>query len=306
MYANGNYGYSNSNTIEFSVPKDSYVYYSINNAYSGGFTYVPTPSSGGIYAYSSGETVYINFVQEITIYFKEKNLPGGTYWSMSVDGTSNGGYTQWNGQSNELSFLVPKGEYFIYSIDPAYSGGTTYKAVPSSGSYYAGYNGEVFYAVFYPVIWIHFKESGLPQGTYWSMTAGGAYNGTRTNELGFQVVKDSWFSFTVYEATASNGLTYVGEPSSGSEYASYAGEVYMIKFVPIYGIKFVETGLPSGVQWWVILNGTYNSTDAPNPIGFKEVSNQSYYFTVKTNFWYQGVYYVANPNASYVYIYKNN
>jgi hypothetical protein len=119
--------------------------------------------------------------------------------------------------------------------------------------------------------------TGLPLGTYqWSINP---------------VVYDG------YQAVPYSG-SFVLSNSSGqvSVVVSYGGQLYTV--------TFTESGLPSGITWWVDFNGFNQSATTPNPIVFTDVPQGTFSYSSGPNPYYppgtSGVRYYDNSSSGSV------
>lgn len=121
-----------------------------------------------------------------------------------------------------------------------------------------------------------FRESGLPSGTAWSVTANGVPKGGNSSSLWFDEPNGT-YSFAV-----GNIPGYTVTPSSGSVTVKGASVSQAISFTPVaattYPVTFTESSLPAGTSWSVTLGGSTRSTTA-GTIAFNE-TNGTYAYTV--------------------------
>ena len=123
---------------------------------------------------------------------------------------------------------------------------------------------------------LSFKESGLPAGTDWSVTANGISQESNTPSISV-VEPNGTYAYTVGAVSG-----YTASPSSGSVTVNGASQTVAITFKPsasaTYAVTFSESGLPSGTTWSVTLNSqTMSSTTST--ITFSE-PNGTYAYTV--------------------------
>ena len=123
---------------------------------------------------------------------------------------------------------------------------------------------------------LSFKESGLPAGMDWSVTANGISQESNTPSISV-VEPNGTYAYTVGAVSG-----YTASPSSGSVTVNGASQTVAITFKPpasaTYAVTFSESGLPSGTSWSVMLNSqTMSSTT--NTITFSE-PNGTYAYTV--------------------------
>ena len=266
--------------------------------------------------------------------FTETGLPNGTFWWVGIHGPwghwfvpappGPGAQPQdfglgWNGStSSSVGFSLPNGTY-AYQIGSAHANGTLYGASPVSGT--ISVNGTnvstavtFAAATFYAVT---FTESGLPNGTFWSVHVQGAgwggswgpsartpsanpgsWNGSTNGSIGFQL-PDGTYPYFVPPAWSSNG-TYLASPEFGTLTVNGSAMTVSVSFsIPVaYEITFNESGLPVGTNWSVVLFGGnwwnfgYNSS-ANSSIGFARTDG-TYRYAVP-DVWTSGGLYLANP-----------
>jgi hypothetical protein len=124
---------------------------------------------------------------------------------------------------------------------------------------------------------VTFTESGLPSGTTWyvNLTNGmksGAITGT---SYSFSLTNGS-YSYTI----ATTDKTYSPSPSSGGFTVNGASLSESVTFSKVtYTVTFTESGLPSGVEWYVNGTGFSDHASAPSNISFS-LTNGTYVFTV--------------------------
>ena len=122
---------------------------------------------------------------------------------------------------------------------------------------------------------VNFEEVGLPTNANWSVTLSGNVK-TGTGNISFSEPNGT-YSFSV-ETIAG----YSASPSSGSLTVNGAAVNISVTFTALppgqYSLIFSETGLPTGANWSVTLNGSIKSSTTIT-IAFQE-ANGSYTFTV--------------------------
>ena len=224
-----------------------------------------------------------NFTRDVMTFpltFTETGLASGTSWSVTVTptvGDANctlSGSTCSNSQTKSttggsITFNEPYGGY-------GYTVGSVAGFTASPGSGTTAIHGAAvsvgiaFSAIQYSVT---FTESGLPSGTLWSVTLAG----TPMSSTGTSIVfsePDGTYSYSVLPIAG-----YLASPSSGSVTVSNAAASKGISFsVATFGVSFTETGLPSGTDWSVTLDGTMSSS-VGSTIGFTE-PNGTYSYSV--------------------------
>ncbi|MFI5418815.1 MAG: hypothetical protein ACHQ2Y_07985 [Candidatus Lutacidiplasmatales archaeon] len=102
---------------------------------------------------------------------------------------------------------------------------------------------------------VNFNESGLPPGTPWSVTLHGLSRNSTTSSISYTLTNGS-FAFSVGPLSG-----YRSSPSYGNLTVQGADVRQSIEFTPLsspmaHDLALVETGLPSGTEWSVLLNGS--------------------------------------------------
>ncbi len=221
----------------------------------------------------------------------ETGLPPGTAWYANLSNGMDSGPI--SGTSHTFQLANGSYSYTITSSDKIYS------ASPSSSSFTV--NGVsfsipiAFSAVTYEVT---FTESGLQSGSTWYVNLSNSMkSGSITgSSYSFSLVNGSYFytiatSNKIYEPSTSSGTLTVNG-------ASVSESVTFSKVV--YEVTFTESGLPSGVAWYVNGSGVHGTKLSPASITFS-LTNGTYTFTV-TNLSY---YYTTTGYFSVVINGKN-
>ena len=329
---------SNTTSIGFFLTNGTYGF-AVFGALSGSTVYLPSPAFGSVAVNGSAASVAVTFAPIVlhTVTFSESGLPTGTAWSVGlypadpISASSNDpsagpawGHGSW-GSSNgtDVNFTVPDGNY-TFSVPNASSSAGQYVPTPSSGTVSVD-GANVTVAVTFalvPDFELTFVESGLPSGTWWSVSlSDGAstgpggnwsgfgpscgssqFNGSNTSTVGF-LVPDG--NYTFYVGNASNGSSvYVPTPVNGSVTVNGSDVTVDVTFtaVTFYDVTFAESGLPAGTWWSVVVaNGTFGpSWNASNAstVNFT-LPNGSYPFHV-SGAWNSTGLYLPDPRSGSV------
>ena len=190
-----------------------------------------------------------------TVSFTEQLLPIGTMWWVNL---TNG--QSFPGTGTSITFAEPNGSYAFLVRAPGYV------AYPATGNFtiVAGPVSQTitFILATYSV-W--FTESGLPNGTLWSVTLGGATQSSTTPIISFQEPNGS------YTYRLASSLPEYGAPGGSFVVTGSPVFVYVTFTKLTYTVTFSETGLPSGTNWSVTLNGVTSSSTRAS-ISFVEVN----------------------------------
>lgn len=315
----GSQNSSTGTTVNFTVPNGNYSYF-VGNVSSPKGIYVPSPAAGNVTINGAGATVDIAFalVPYYTVTFVESGLPSGTNWSVSLfEGWSGGfggngswapqplcGRSQFNSSTTStVDFTLPNGTY-AFAVGNASNATDLFVPSPAFGN--VTVNGSAvtvditFSAI--PVYEVSFVETGLPSGTNWSVvlfneSSGWFWNGSANATINF-TVPNGVYNFSVSNASNASVL-YVPSPANGTVTVNGKAVTVDVKFtgIALYTISFVESGLPSGSFWSVLLlngsagwawNGSTNTT-----VNFT-VENGSYPFSVFGG-WNSSHLYVPSP-----------
>ncbi len=117
---------------------------------------------------------------------------------------------------------------------------------------------------------VTFTESGLPSGTEWfvNITGGSAYS-SMTNTISF-MASNGGYDYTLGTANTS------WEAAPGSFTVSGAAVMESVTFHPVtYSVTFTETGVPSGLMWYLNLSDGQMFSTMSSSISFTE-PNGSY------------------------------
>jgi|GEM_PF-1847356 len=123
---------------------------------------------------------------------------------------------------------------------------------------------------------ITFIETGLPDGTAWSVTL----NGTTVASTGTSLVTEQTDAAVgaTYDYSLGAVAGYMSSPSTGTVAPAGLSAEVTVAFTPIgYGVSFVATGLPAGTNWSVTF-GAYTVTGG-GLLNFSE-PNGSYDYTI--------------------------
>lgn len=184
--------------------------------------------------------------------FVESGLPTGTSWGVTLGGSTvhsiNPSITFSDLETGQYGFEVdaPTG----YSVSQ--SGGTINLTGPEPPKELHFSPGGA------PTYRVAFTESGLPSGTSWSVTLGGATNSSTSNTITFA------------EITGTYGYAITNVPGWHQTTFPYAGTIAVngtSVMEPIlafhqeeYTVPFDEHGIPLGTAWTVTLNGVAQSS----------------------------------------------
>jgi YVTN family beta-propeller protein len=266
---NGTTETSAGSTISFNESSGSYAY----AVESSNTSFEAVPSSGTVSVSGAATRVAVNFYQvESSVEFTERGLASGTVWSVTLGSqretvtTSSIVFSETNGNYG-WSVGVPSG----YAVSQP-AGTVTVQGNSSTVflSFVAVAAGQ------YPV---RFNATGLPSGTNWTVTLGGGPGATTASSDGSSMVIFAEANGN-YPYTVGAVAGYTATPSSGTVSVSGSSVTVAVTFrvVPRYSVTFTETGLPSGTDWSVTLDGI-SSSNRTSSVTFEE-ANGTYDYTV--------------------------
>ncbi len=259
--------YVNNGTYDFSVS-------SING-------YSASPSSGSVTVNGENVTVPISFTAEThSVTFTETGLPPGTKWSVTltftvtIKGTSHTSSWTESSTANKIVFNNLINWQYGYAVS---SNG--YVASPSSGSVSVSNNNPTVSIVFKPakyVVWFISNSDSCS----WTITL---INGSERLYGSPHLLANGSYalSFTLTNGNYSWGLIqtppkicgYLDLPQNGVVKVNDSDTSVRISEIPDnHYITFIEFGLPQGMEWSVMLNGTTINYDAFNSSNTNEVT----------------------------------
>ena len=245
---NGTYSYSIATTNKDYSP----------NVHSGSVTVSGSPVSVPLITFSL--VIY-------TLTFTESGLPSGT-WYVNLSNGVHGSAVE----GSPITFSLSNGSY-------SYSVATSNKLFhPSSNTGIVDMSGNTPVSIqFVQTTYnVQFTESGLPSGTMWYVNL--------TNGMDSGPITGSSYSFSLtngsytYTVETTNRV-YSPTPSSGSFTVNGSSISKSIAFSAVtYVVTFTETGLSSGVTWYVNGSGLSGYESSQTSISFN-LSNGTYSFT---------------------------
>jgi len=230
--------------------------------------YKPSPSSGSFTVSGSAVSESVTFTEltwEVT--FTESGLPTGTKWYLNISGQSSLSST-----GTSISTYEPNGTY-AYTIA---SSNKIYNPNPSSSTFTMNGTALSETVSFSEIIYtVTVKETGLPSGTWYFNITGGSSYSSATTSLSFSEPNGTYD----YTLSTSNDY-YAPSPSSGSFTVKGTALTVNVTFKLVaYNVVFRETGLPSGMVWYVVLNGSKTSSNTSSITFLKP--NGTYSFMIE-------------------------
>jgi len=120
---------------------------------------------------------------------------------------------------------------------------------------------------------VTFQESGLPAGTYWSATVDGTTGAVPAPQA---IIADLQNGSSPYPFSVPSVESYLPTPAAGTVTVSGAPQTVSIVFKAVtFAVTFTETGLPSGLTWYLNLSNGQRFHTANTSLTFAE-PNGSY------------------------------
>jgi hypothetical protein len=273
--------------ITFSLANGSYTY--TIGAVAG---FLTSPTTGS-YSVAGGPVLIRVFFHAFlyTLTFNETGLPTDDTWWVYLTNSSQSFAQNLTAYSPEGAFLnVTNGSYhFVVGMDGLY--------LPTPGSGTATVSGSALTRTIPfrppPLYNVTILEQNLTAGTSWGGTTetnwGTFYNHTTSASFVLQLPNqtggDALYPYSVTGYTVASGLYFS---------VNGAPRTVDVNYSRVYGLRFVETGLPVGAYWDIQLSGTAYS-------GYSDTNNNTNYFSVPNGtytFYVEPIYaYVANVSS---------
>jgi len=264
------------------------LFYEPNGTYaftvsSGNKIYSPSPSYGTFIVSGSTVSIVVYFSPVLYhVFFNQSSdskLPPGTLWYVNITGQPS-----LSSVTTSIIASIPNGTYNL-TIS---TGDKEYYPTPYSASLRV--NGHpmamsVTFSLFtYLVV---FTETGLPPNTVWFVKVTGypPLNILNNSSSSSQMLSFNLPNGTYSYVIKSGVQTYGPNPSNGVLNVSGAAVSTTVRFLRLYQITFVESGLPiipPGVIWYVNISHALSYNSTTDTISFWE-PNGTWYYSVSTN-----------------------
>jgi hypothetical protein len=213
--------------------------------------------------------------------FSEKGLPSGTDWSVVVNGV-----TYSSGGTGFVYLELQNGTYYYYI--PSIAG---YNDTNSSGVMTIFGNTHHIQTTFTNIAYIlEFTETGLPPGSSWSVTVGSKVYTSDFSNMTIHLTNGTYHYYI--------NLQYGYTATNASGFFNITGSNIPLRTTfksDLSTIQFIETGLPSGTDWFVTINGTIYSSS--NGIITDHLLNGTYEYFVAVPYGY-----TVTNSSGFVYI----
>ena len=264
-YINNNIFSSNNETIRTNLTNGTY---SLFLSRSG--DYYPNPSNITLVINGSGADESIVFsASTFTVNFHEEGLPSGSVWYLNL---SNGAHIV--SQNHNISLILPNDTYY-YKVS---SGNKTFKPFQNYGSFKvkgASLNSTLnFIMVTYT---IKVTETGLPSNILWyfHLDTSGNSAGLTNSSISISLQNGSYS----YYVKSSDNQYYPVQPSGSFTVNGADLDLKIVFKEATFKILFSESGLPSGIPWFVNISNELNIKTANSPVSIM-LPNGTYHYSV--------------------------
>ena len=230
--------------------------------------------------WGSDSITFLSYEEVYPVQLTETGLPPGTNWSLEINDTTLAS------TSPQIVMFEPNGSYnFTIGIVSGFT------SDPASGDVLVAGLAENVTIAFERQFEVTFEAAGLPTGTRWAVTLSGSTTSSSTSLLEF-AEPNGTYSYSV------DGVAgYTSTVPKGNITVNGTNVTVAVQFAPtppeMYSVNFTESGLPSGSNWSVTLNGSTEESESGG-IVFTE-PNGSYPFTVGLS-----AAYTASPGSGTV------
>ncbi|MHB1623374.1 MAG: beta-propeller fold lactonase family protein, partial [Cuniculiplasma sp.] len=236
---------------------------------SNGYLYVTNYGSDSVTVINGNGLQVTVWALLYHVIFTETGLPAGTTWYVNIsNGISSGAIT---GTSHSFSLINGTYSYSIATVNKSWhSNGSSFTVNGPSAP-----QSITFSLVKYAVT---FTETGLPSGITWYVNITGHDSGAITGLTYFVMLTNGTYAYTIQ----TNNKIYEPSPSSGPITVNGGPKSVSVTFSLVkYAVTFTETGLPSGITWYVNLSNGQSFSSTGTSISFSE-PNGTYAYSIAT------------------------
>ncbi len=197
--------------------------------------YLRAPAGGSVLVNGTNQTLPVVWSRLYTVSVTETGLPSGTTWSATIAGTLESSATP------VLSASLPNGSYSVNLTNlPGYRASAYHIPVQVAGA-----NASVSVTWQVNTYALTFTETGLPNGTAWSVTVGGSVLSSTGTTIVFAEANGS----VAFSVTAPSG--YSVSPKSGNATIAGSAVTETIAFTST-GSGLTIAGIPA-LEFYVLL-----------------------------------------------------
>jgi hypothetical protein len=207
------------------------------------------------------------------VIFTEVGLPSGTTWYVNGSAWGSLSETVMDALGTSTKVNLTNG---TYNYDAA-SGNKTW--APNATSPFRVDGNLTMVAVNFSEVnySVSLTEDGLPSGTPWNVTIGGATVGSDGSTLFFLEPNGTYDS-----TAATSDKEYAPMPAGNTFEVSGSSVSETVTFILVtYNVTFTETGLPGGTEWWVNVSGQPSGSSSTSAITLN-LPNGTYVYSMGT------------------------
>lgn len=219
-------------------------------------------------------TVPVTFQKLYKVDVSESGLPAGSEWGFLINGTD------YNTSSSHIYLSLTNG---TYHLEP---NTTMHDYVSNTLKIQVDGNNESLNIKFFRTYGLYFVESGLKEGTLWSVNINGTFYSSTSREIPVMLENGSY----EYSIPAIQG--YLLANNSGNVTITGKSPTIDVNFTKLFSVKLRETGLYPNTDWNITMggatikshndsitlylaNGTYNYTvDVPAGYTIRNTESQ--------------------------------
>ena len=138
-----------------------------------------------------------------------------------------------------------------------------------------------------------FTESGLYHGTSWSVTFNGITKTSQGTTISFEILNGTYQGYS-YRVSVVSGFKMGTPPAGTDNYDGYNTQT-AVQYDPPLTFTLMETGLPSGISWNIVINGTSHTISGDN-YTLSGYSGTSFNYSIKNS----TLYYSSINSGSYI------
>lgn len=251
----------------------------------------------GSFTVHAGQIVQIDnasFAKKYNVNITENGLPEGVGWNITMQNGS-----LYNSSSHSLVIQLSNGTYTLTPGAPrGYIYDGTYINLTVHGS-------NVSMSIeFNRTYQVNFSETGIT-GLEWFLNLSGSIKSSLAGNITYTLVNGT------YNYVVQSVKGYSADPSSGSITINGSPVNVTIVFSPVlYHVTLTETGLPSGYNWSVYINGIWHYSN--NSTIQLELSNGTYSISIDaknpayTVSGFNGTVAVKGKDTALPLVFKNN
>ena len=137
-----------------------------------------------------------------------------------------------------------------------------------------------------------FIEMGLYHGTSWSVTFNGITKTSQGTTISFEILNGTYRGYS-YGVSVVSGYR-MGTPSAGTDNYDGYNTLTAVQYDPPLTFTLMETGLPAGISWNIVINGTSHTISGDN-YTLAGYSGTSFNYSIKNS----TLYYNSINSGSY-------